>query len=194
MKKILIALILMVGFAGTATSQTKIAHVKSQMLWDTLELSAKAEKDMLEIQNMLAQEMADLEADLTKLYEDYQKLKSTAGVSKTLLTIKERNIQTKEQEYQKRQQSIQFELQALKSELEMPIIEMIRDAVAVVAKRDKYDYIMDVNDALFVNEKNDVTKVVLVELLRLEKEAQAAASAATDGGTTDGGGNNEGAQ
>ncbi len=194
MKKILIALIVMVGFAGTAMSQTKIAHVKSQMLWDTLELSAKAEKDMVEIQNMLAQEMADLEADLTKLYEDYQKLKAaTPAVSKTLLAIKERNIQTKEQEYQKRQQSIQYEMQALKSELEMPIIEMIRDAVAVVAKRDKYDYIMDVNDALFVNEKNDVTDIVLVELLKLEKEAMAA-SAAAGGGTTDGGDNGEGAQ
>ena len=158
MKKILIVLIAMIGFAGTAMSQTKIGHVKSQMLWDTLEISAKAEKDMVEIQNMLAQEIGDLEAGLTTLYEEYQKLSGTAGVSNTLLTIKQRNIQAKEEEYQKRQQSIQFELQALKAELESPIIKLIRDAVAVVAKRDKYDYIMDVNDALFVPDLWDETK------------------------------------
>lgn len=190
MKKILIALVVMVGFAGTAISQTKIAHVKSQMLWDTLGLSQSAEKKMAEFQGMLSQEMANLEADLTKLYEEYQKIKATPGASQTLLAIKERNIQDKEAEYQKRQQSIQYEMQAYKSELESPIITMIRDAVAVVAKRDKYDYIMDVNDALFVNENRDITKIVLVELLRMEKEAIAKAKAANtaNGATATGGG------
>jgi outer membrane protein len=187
MKKILIALVVMVGFAGTAISQTKIVHVKSQMLWDTLSISASAESKMAEFQTMLGQEMADLEADLRKQYADFEKIQATPGTSQTLLAIRQGKIQDKEAEYQKRQQSIQYEMQAYKSELELPIIEMIRDAVAVVAKRDKYDYIMDVNDALFVNEDKDVTDVVLVELLKLEKDAIAKAAATVDGAAAGGG-------
>jgi len=187
MKKILIALIVMIGFAGTAISQTRVAHVKSNLLWDTLEISASAEAEMLEVQNMLAAEIQALEADLIKLDEEYQKIKKT-GASQTLLTIKERNIQDKQIEYQKRSQSIQYELQVVRAELEAPIIEMIREATEIVAKSEKIDYIMDVNNALYVNEANDVTDKVLVELLKLEKEALAKAESSGTGTANGAGG------
>lgn len=173
MKKILIVLVVFVGFAGTAMSQTKVGHVKSQVLWDTLKLSKSAETQMVEFQGMLAQEIRDLETDITKLETEYQELQGKTGISPTLLSVKQRQIQTKYEEYQKRQQSAQYELQAFRVELEAPIEKLIRDAVEVVAKRDKYDYIMDVNSGLFVNPEKDLTEIVMKELLRLEKEQMA---------------------
>lgn len=181
MKKILIALVVLVGFAGTAMSQTKVGHVKSQVLWDTLEMSKTAETQMLEFQKGLAQELQDLEADLGKLYEDYQKIQNSPSTSQVLLQLKEKAIREKEAEYQNRQQSAQYEVQAYRAELETPITEMIREAVNVVAKRDKYDYIMDINSAVFVNPDNDLTDTVMVELLKLEKEEMA--KAGSNGGT-----------
>jgi outer membrane protein len=181
MKKILIALVVLVGFAGTAISQTKVAHVKSQELWDTLSMSKSAETQMLDFQKALAQELQDLEADLGKLYEDYQKLQNSPSTSQVLLQLKEKAIREKEAEYQNRQQSAQYEVQAYRAELETPITEMIRKAVNVVASRDKYDYIMDVNSAVFVNPNKDITEIVMVELLKLEKEAMAKTEANSGG-------------
>ncbi|MCR9172416.1 MAG: OmpH family outer membrane protein [bacterium] len=181
MKKILIALVVLVGFAGTAMSQTKVGHVKSQVLWDTLQMSKTAETQMIEFQKELAKEIQDLESDLQKLYEDYQKIQSSPTSSQVLLQLKEKAIREKEGEYQNRQQSAQYEIQAYRAELETPITEMIRKAVGVVAKRDKYDYIMDVNSAVFVNPEKDVTDTVMVELLKLEKEALAKATTNASG-------------
>lgn len=176
MKKILIALVVLVGFAGTAAAQSKVAHVKSQVLWDTLSYSKTAEKQMLEFQQSLAAEIQELGADIQELYTQYEKIVNDPNASQVIRQVKEKQIQEKEQEYQNRQQSAQFEMQALRNELEAPIEKMIRDAVAVVAKRDKYDYIMDINSAVFVNPDNDVTDTVMTELLKLEKEEMAKAS------------------
>ena len=181
MKKILIALVVLVGFAGTAAAQTKVGHVKSQMLWDTLQMSKTAEQEMRDFQGMLAEEIQGLEADLADLYTQYQDLQAKGG-SPTMLSVKQRQIESKEQEYQKRQQSAQFEMQAYRVELEAPIQGLIREAVELVAKREKYDYIMDVNSGLYVNPDNDVTDVVMMELLKLEQEALAKAAATNNSG------------
>lgn len=186
MKKILIALVVLVGFAGTVNAQTKIGHVKSQVLWDTLQGTKTAEAQMMEFQKALAQEMQDLETNLQKLYAEYQKIQSSPSSSQVLLQLKEKAIREKEAEYQQRQQSVQYEIQAYRAELEAPIEKLIRDAVAAVAKRDKYDYIMDVNSGLFVNPDKDLTDVVMVELLKLEKESLAKAGA-NGAGTGNGG-------
>lgn len=179
MKKLLIALIVLVGFAGTAAAQTKVAHVKSQLLFDTLPSGAVAAEKMQEFQKSLATELQDLQANLNKLYQEYQDEANKPEPSKVLLEIKQGNIQKKEVELQERQQSMQYEIQAFQAELEGPILNRIRKAVEIVAKREKYDYIMDVNSALFVNPANDVTDMVLVELLKLEKEATANAGSGT---------------
>jgi outer membrane protein len=177
MKKLGIALLLVVGFAGVSVAQTKIGHVKSQMLWDTLPSSEVANVQMEEFQKGLATEMQDLQANLQKLYLEYQELQQSASPSQVLLKLKEDKIREKETEFQKRQQSAQFEIQAFQSELEAPIIERIRKATEIVAQREKYDYVMDVNDAIYVNPANDITDKVAVELLKLEKEATASAQA-----------------
>jgi len=179
MKKLLIALIVLVGFAGSATAQSKLGHVKSQLLFDTLPSGAVAAKKMQEFQKSLATELQDLQANLNKLYQEYQDEASKPDPSKVILEIKQGNIQKKETEFQERQQGMQYEVQAFQAELEGPILDRIRKAVEIVAKREKYDYIMDVNSALFVNPNNDVTDLVLVELMKLEKEATASSGSGT---------------
>ena len=174
MKKFLIVLVVLVGFAGTAMSQTKVGHVKSQVLWDTLQMSKSAETQLLDFQKSLQQEIQALGEEVQKLYLDYQKIMESPNTSTVIRQRQEQRIQEKEAELQKLQQNAQFELQAFRAELEGPIEKLIRDAVAVVAKRDKYDYIMDVNSGLYVNPEKDLTEVVMKELLKLEKEQMAA--------------------
>lgn len=176
MKKFLIALVVMVGFAGTSMGQSKIGHVNTQVLLDTLPSSEAAGKKLQEFQLALKQELQDLGANLQKLYAEYEEMSSAPDPSKVLLQLKEKAITEKETEYQQRQQSIQLEYQAFQAELQQPIFDRISKAVGIIAKREKYDYVMDITNALYVNPANDVTDIVAVELLKLEAEATAKAA------------------
>lgn len=194
MKKILIALVVMVGFAGTAMSQTKVGHVQSSVLYDTLEMSKTAATQYYEAEKALSIELQELEQGVAKAEEELNKIKGTPGASQTLISIKERNLNTKYGEYQKRGQSMQYELQLIKNELESPIFELIFKATSIVAEREKYDYILNESQVLFAGEDSDVTDLVLTELIRLEKEKMAEMEAAANGGGTTAGGGTPGAQ
>lgn len=174
MKKLLLAFVVLLGLGSAAVAQTKVGHVNSAVVWDTLPSTTVAEGKMQEFQKALATEMKDLEANINKLYAEYQEMMNSPEPPSTVLRqMKEQKIQTKEAEYQQRQQSIQYEIQAFQAELEGPIIERIKKAVSIVAKREKYNYIIDVNNALYVSEGNDITDAVVVEALKLEQEATA---------------------
>lgn len=171
MKKLLVAFVILVGLGNTAVAQTKVGHVNSAILWDTLASTKKAETQMQDFQTNLATEIQDLEANIRKLYAEYEEMMSSPEPpSNVLRQLKEKKIQEKEAEYQQRQQSIQYEMQAVRAELEAPIVERIKKAVGIVAEREKFNYVIDINNAIYVSEGSDITNMVMVELLKLEEE------------------------
>ncbi len=180
MKKLFLALVVLVGLGSTAMAQSKMAHVNSQKLWDTLPSGKAAQLKLEEFEKEYIEQYQALEESYQKMVMEYQAMmKAPEPPSDVRRQFAERNIQQKEVELQQFQQVMQYDMQKRQNELESPIIARIKKAVKIVADRKKLEYVIDINSAVYVNGL-DITDEVIVELLKLEAEAaKAAATPAT---------------
>ncbi|GAA0874524.1 hypothetical protein GCM10009118_09320 [Wandonia haliotis] len=169
MKKLLF--ILMLVISGTAVNaQSKIAHVNSQQLLDTMPSRKQAIKEIQKFQQDGMTELQELEEQLRKLYKEYETAQ-TNGESPLMLEMKAKKIQAKEQAYQERQATLEQDLQILQQRFNEPILARVQEAVKIVSDRKKLNYVLDVSSALYANGE-DITNEVMVELLKLEKESE----------------------
>lgn len=176
MKKLLIAFIVLVGLGTSAMAQVKIAHVDTQKLLDTMPSRIDAMNKLKEFEDNGVQELKDMEANLQKMYANYQE--KQGGWTPLLRQLEEEKINKKDTEFQQRQQSLQYEMQMYGNELNQPILDRVQKAIKIVSERRKLNYVFDVSNALYFDGGTDITAEVLVELMILEKEA-AAANAST---------------
>lgn len=170
MKKLIIALVLMMS-AGTVVAQSKIAHVNSQKILDTMPSRKDAIVQLETISASGEEELVEMETNLRKMSETLEATRS----SKTPLQIKleEEKLQRKYQELQRREQEIQQDLSRLSNELNAPIVKRLQKAVDIVAERKKLSYVVDETSTLYFKGGTDITNEVITEVLRLEKEATA---------------------
>lgn len=171
MKNLLFTLVVLLGLGSTAMAQSKMAHVNSQKLWDTLPSGKAAQLKLGQFEEEYIAQYQELEMNFQKLVTDYQAMmKAPEPPSEVRRQFAERNIQQKENELQQFQQVMQYDMQKRQNELEAPIIARIKKAVKIVADRKKLEYVIDINSAVYVNGL-DITDEVIVELLKLEAEA-----------------------
>jgi outer membrane protein len=168
MKKLLVAFIVMMSI-GTLNAQTKMGHVNSTKLLDTLPSRKAAIKTLEEFGVAGEKELQDMEADLQKTYQAYMQKGQT--LSEVLKQYEEERIQKKQQALQAREQELQQQMSALSSELNAPILKRLQKAVDIVADRKKINYVIDESQALYFKGGTDLTSEVLVELLKLDAEA-----------------------
>ena len=169
MKKLLLLLVVVVS-AGAATAQSKIAHVNSQMLLDTMPSRQMAIQKFAEYEKAIYVELQEMEADLQKAYLAYQEKSQSGTMSPVLMKAEEDKIRRKEQAFQERQQSAQGDLQNYSDELNAPILKKVQDAVKKVAANKKLDYVIDVSTTLVANGE-DITNEVAAELLKIDAAA-----------------------
>ena len=180
MKKLLLALVVLVGLGSTAMAQTKIGHVDMQMLWDTIPSSAVAAQKYQAFEEQLYKELQEMQASYQKAVVDYQNaMRSAEPPSEMRRSIMEQEIGKKERDLQERQQTAQLEMQIRQSELEQPIQDRIIKSIKIVAEREKLSYVLDKSTTYYNAGGIDVTSAVLVELMKLEKEAAEAAAKTT---------------
>ncbi len=165
MKKLLLVLVLIVS-AGSAMAQSKVAHVNSQTLLDTIPSRKEAIRKLQEFEQAGITELKEMEADLQKAYARYQA--ERPGWSPTIVKIEEEKIMKKEQALQEREQSLNLEMQAYSNELNEPILKRVQEAVQIVADRKKLNYVIDESVTLYFAGGMDITAEVIVELMRLE--------------------------
>ncbi len=170
MKKILFALALTVCAIATTQAQTKIAHVRSQALLDTMPSRKAAIKEIKEIENAGLKELRDMDSAVQVAYANYQKNMGT--MSETVRQYEENRIRRMQQSLEERQQQIDQQLQVMTQEMNVVILDRVKKAVAIVANAKKYNYIIDESTTLFSAGGVDVTNEVVVELLKLEAEAK----------------------
>lgn len=188
MKKLLLALVVLVGLGSNAMAQTKIGHVNMQLLWDTIPSSKIAAQKFQDFEDQLIKEYQDMQASYQKLAMEYQKMMQSAEPPSDMRRqLKEQEIAKKERDLQERQQTMQLELQLRQAELEQPIQDRILKSIKIVAEREKLSYVLDKSNTYYNAGGIDVTDAVAVELLKLEKEA-AEAAAKTTTPVTNGGG------
>lgn len=167
MKRILVGLLVMMSFGTMA--QVKIGFVDSQKLLDTMPSRKVALEKYRTHEKSLSDEFNTLRADLEKAYADYQA--KQGDLTPVLRQAAEKKIMDKERSVQERQENIQQELQAYGEELNIPILDRVQKAISIISERQKLTMVVDKSTTLYFAPEMDITNLVVVELLKLEKES-----------------------
>ncbi|MDF3027450.1 MAG: hypothetical protein K0S23_1757 [Fluviicola sp.] len=170
MKKILFALALTVCAIATTQAQSKIGHVRSQALLDTMPSRKAAIKEIKEIENAGLKELKEADSVIQITYMEYQKKMNT--MSETVKQYEENRIRRMQQNLEERQQQIDQQLQMMTQEMNNVILDRVKKAVNIVATAKKFNYIIDESTTLYSVGGVDVTNEVIVELMKLEAEAK----------------------
>jgi outer membrane protein len=168
MKKLLLALAVMFSM-GTVMAQSKVAHVNSQKLLDTLQSRKDAMNQLKEFEANGVKELQEMEADFNTALAKYEK--DRPNMSPTLIKFEEEKLMKKQQGIQDRETSLNQEMQIYSQELNKPILERVQKAVEIVSDRKKLNYVIDESVTLYFKGGTDITAEVIVELLRLDAEA-----------------------
>ncbi len=168
MKKLLLALVVMFSM-GTVMAQSKVAHVNSQKLLDTLQSRKDAMNQLKEFEANGIKELQEMEADFNAALAKYEK--DRPSMSPTLIKFEEEKLMKKQQGIQDRETSLNQEMQIYSQELNKPILERVQKAVEIVSDRRKLNYVIDESVTLYFKGGTDITAEVIIELLRLDAEA-----------------------
>lgn len=167
MKKIIVVLVAILSL-NQLSAQTKIAHVNSQKLLDTLASRKTAIKQLQDFEAAGMKELQEMEADFQKAYQKYGAEQGT--LSPVMRQYEEERLQKKQYAMQQREQELQTQMQTLSTELNAPILKRVQKAVDIVAERKKVNYVIDETVTLYFKGGVDLTSEVLVELLKLDAE------------------------
>ncbi len=167
MKKLLLA-IAIVFSAGSLLAQSKVAHVNSQTLLDSLPSRQVAIQKLQEFEKNGITELQEMEADLNDALAKYER--DRPNMSPVIIKIEEEKLMKKQQALQEREQSLNAEMQAYSNELNQPILDMVQKAVKVVSERKKLNYVIDESVTLYFAGGTDITQEVLTELLKMDAQ------------------------
>jgi outer membrane protein len=168
MKNVFLALVVMFSL-GSVVAQSKIAHVNSQKLLDTLPSRKEAMGKLKQFETNGINELKEMEAAFSAAYAKYEK--ERANMSPMIIKLEEEKLQKKQRDLQEREQALNQEMQLYSQELNKPILERVQKAVEIVSDRKKLNYVIDESTTLYFKGGMDITSEVIVELLRLDAEA-----------------------
>ena len=168
MKNVLLGLFVAIGFSTFA--QTKIGHVDSQKLLDTLPSRDIAIKKLDSMKTAGMQELQLMDADFQKAYQDYMTYQASKSPAER--QIIEGRLMQKQQMLEATQASLEEGLAIMSEELNKPILDRVEKAIEIVAERKKLNYVIDVSATLYSKGGIDITNEVIVELLLLDAAAK----------------------
>lgn len=168
MRRLILALLVVLS-AGALNAQSKVGHVNSQKLLDTLPSRKDAINKLREFEAAGFKELQEMEADLNAAVAKYQQ--NAPNMSPVIQKIEEEKLMKKNQTLQEREQSLTQEMQIYSNELNKPILDRVQKAVELVAERRKLNYVIDESVTLYFKGGTDITQEVLTELLRMDAEA-----------------------
>lgn len=171
MKRIFIILLAVVGLItlnNTAAAQSKVAHVNSQKILDSIPSRKAAIKELQALNDSAEKELDEMTGELQKAYEAYMAKRN--DMSPMMQQMEEQRLQKKQQALQQREQELQQMLQIRGNELNAPILLRVQKAVEIVSERKKINYVIDESVTLYFKGGTDLTGEVLTEALRLDKE------------------------
>lgn len=168
MKNVLLGLFVVIGFSTFA--QTKIGHVDSQKLLDTLPSRKDAIRKIDSMKTAGMDELRIMDADFQKAYQDY--MTNQASKSPAERQIIEGRLMQKQQMLEATQASLEEGLQIVSEELNKPILDRVQKSIDIVADRKKLNYVLDVSATMYSKGGVDITNEVIVELLLLDAAAK----------------------
>ncbi|MEE3145197.1 MAG: OmpH family outer membrane protein [Bacteroidota bacterium] len=167
MKRGLLILVLAV-VALNVNAQTKIAHINSQVLLDTLQSRKDAMAKLKKFEEEGVLELQEMNKSFEAAVMRYQQ--NEKDWSPVIKQMEEEKLQKKQVALQTRQQELEQQMQIYGQELNKPILELVQTAVNNVAEGKKLSYVLDETVTLYFKGGIDITNEVMTELLKLEKE------------------------
>ena len=167
MKKLLLMLMLCAPMTMFAQ---KFGHLDSQALLQSLPEATAIQNKLQAKGKEYQKQIEDMQAELQRQAEAYDKAKSTMNATKHAETEK-----TLQDLYNKIQQTAQDNQKAFNEEQQKqlgPVLEKVRNAIAAVAKTGGYTYIMEkaAGQPIYINEaiSKDVTAEVKAQLAKMK--------------------------
>ena len=167
MKRVLLILVLIMG-GGSANAQTKVAHINSQKLLDTLQSRKDAMTKLKKFEEEGVVELQEMNKSFETAYIRYQQ--NEKDWSPVIQKMEQEKLMKKQQALETRQQELEQQMQIYGQELNKPILELVQSAVNNVAESKKISYVLDETVTLYFQGGMDITNEVMSELLKLEAE------------------------
>ena len=161
MKKLLFAVVMSMGFLGA--SAQKIGYINTDELIGQMPEAAKAQTQLAEYQQALAQQGQDMMNELK--IKDSTFSKDSAKYSASIREIKRKELYDLYQKAQNfQQQEAQDSYQQKMNELVAPIREKAAATIKTVAKENNYTYVLEESTLLVMPPGDDLMPLVKTKL------------------------------
>lgn len=140
-KTLFIALALILGATSFANAQTKVAHIATQELIESMPAYKSAMSQLEKLQKTYDAEIKDMLAEAQGTMQRYQAEAETKTEEENAKRAGE--LQATERRIQEHSQKARQDLQKKETDLIRPVIEKARVAIQKVAKAKGYQYVLD---------------------------------------------------
>jgi outer membrane protein len=160
--------VVLLAAATLAPAQSKIGHINSETIMQTLPEAVDAQKTLDQLVSQWEGELQKMQAEWKKKFDDYDRRKLI--LTDQARADAERELRELDQsiaDYRNKKFGQNGELFQKQNEVMKPIQNKIFKVLEDIAKEDGYDYIFDKSGEillLYANEKNDLTEKVIARM------------------------------
>ena len=140
-RTLFIAVALMIGATAFTNAQSKVAHVASQELVETMPAYKEAMSQLEKLQKTYDAEIRDMMTEAQKTMQRYESEAATKTEEENQKRAQE--LQGTQRRIQEHGQKAQQDLQKKELDLLKPVYEKARVAIQKVARAKGYDYVLD---------------------------------------------------
>ena len=163
MKKLLAALLLIVGLGSTSVmAQTKLGHINTEKILRMLPERATAEKEIQKKAQELQKELEEMQVIYQKKYQEL--MDEYDNLSPEIKKIREEDLMDLQQRIQQRQMTAEEDLQKLQNRLMEPMLKKVEAAIKKVSEEEKFTYIFDTSVLVYFDGGIDISDKVKKEL------------------------------
>ncbi len=168
MKKLFFALAIAMISTVSAFAQSKVGHINSQKVLDTIPSRKVAIADVMAYEASGVRELREMDSTLQVMYANYQanKDKWTPLVRQS----EEQRIQNYQTRLQEREQQIDAVLNKETADINKKYVDMLKQAVKTVSALKKLNYVIDESVTLYSEGGVDITADVIKEIMILDKK------------------------
>lgn len=162
------AVALLLAVATLTQAQSKIGHINSEAIMQTLPEAVDAQKTLDQLVSQWEGELQKMQADWKRKFDDYDKRKLI--LTDQVRADAERELRELDQsiaDYRNKKFGQSGELFQKQNDIMKPIQNKIFKVLEEIAKEENYDYVFDKSGEillLYANDKNDLTQKVVARM------------------------------
>jgi outer membrane protein len=165
-KSLIAGALLTTAMASSAVfAEQKIGAVNVQGIFQAMPQAASIQEFISAEFKDKTEEVSRLEKDLKYYLDNYQR--ELATMSAVQKTEKEKKIVALREEYTAKAEPLQKEIQARLKEEQNKLLGLIKQGIDSVAAKEKYDVILNASSVAFINPDNDISKLVLDQIAKI---------------------------